>query len=86
MQTSPEQGQYLQLLARMAGGRKTLEVGVFMGYSSTWVALGLLPEGRIVACDISEEYTARARRTWAKPASRIASSCASARPSKPSTA
>lgn len=64
MQTSPEQGQYLQLLARVAGGRKTLEVGVFMGYSSTWVALGLAPEGRVVACDISEEYTTRARRTW----------------------
>ena len=64
MQTSPEQGQFLQLLARMAGARKTLEVGVFMGYSSTWVALGLPPGGRTIACDISEEYTARARRTW----------------------
>ena len=64
MQTSPEQGQFLQLLARMAGARKALEVGVFMGYSSTWMALGLGPEGRIVACDISEEYTARARQTW----------------------
>ncbi|MBZ5626168.1 MAG: class I SAM-dependent methyltransferase, partial [Acidobacteriia bacterium] len=43
---------------------KTLEVGVFMGYSSTWVALALPAGGRVVACDLSEEYTARARRTW----------------------
>jgi len=64
MQTSPEQGQFLHLMARLAGARKTLEVGVFMGYSSTWVALALPPEGRVIACDLSEEYTARARRTW----------------------
>lgn len=64
MQTSPEQGQFLHLMARLAGARKTLEVGVFMGYSSTWVALALSPEGKVIACDLSEEYTARARRTW----------------------
>jgi predicted O-methyltransferase YrrM len=64
MQTSPEQGQFLHLLARAAGARKTLEVGVFMGYSSTWVALALPEDGRIVACDRSEEFTTRARRTW----------------------
>ena len=64
MQTSPEQGQFLHLMARVTGARKTLEVGVFMGYSSTWVALALPAGGRVVACDLSEEYTARARRTW----------------------
>src|SRR5579872_7020682 len=64
MQTSPEQGQFLHLLARIAGARRTLEVGVFMGYSSTWVALALPADAKIVACDVSEEYTARARRTW----------------------
>ena len=64
MQTSPEQGQFLQLMARLVGVRKTLEVGVFMGYSSTWVALALPPGGKIIACDVSEEYTARARNTW----------------------
>jgi predicted O-methyltransferase YrrM len=64
MQTSPEQGQFLHLLARIAGAKKTLEVGVFMGYSSTWVALALPPDGKILACDVSEEYTARARQTW----------------------
>jgi caffeoyl-CoA O-methyltransferase len=64
MQTSPEQGQFLQLMARLVGARRTLEVGVFMGYSSTWVALALPAGGKVVACDVSEEYTSRARATW----------------------
>ncbi len=64
MQTAPEQGQLLHLLARVTGARKTLEVGVFLGYSSTWVALALPPGGKVVACDVSEEYTSRARQTW----------------------
>jgi predicted O-methyltransferase YrrM len=64
MQTSPEQGQFLHLLARLTGARKTLEVGVFLGYSSTWVALALPAGGKVLACDRSEEYTARARQLW----------------------
>jgi len=64
MQTSPEQGQFLHLMARVVGARRTLEVGVFMGYSSTWVALALPPGGKVTACDVSPEYTERARRTW----------------------
>jgi caffeoyl-CoA O-methyltransferase len=64
MQTSPEQGQFLHFLTRLTGARKTLEVGVFLGYSSTWVALALPADGKIIACDVSEEYTARARQTW----------------------
>jgi len=64
MQTAPEQGQFLHLLARILGAKRTLEVGVFMGYSSTWVALALPAGGKIVACDRNEEYTSRARRTW----------------------
>ena len=64
MQTSPEQGQFLHLLARLLGAKKTLEVGVFLGYSSSWVALALPADGRIIACDVSEEFTTRARRTW----------------------
>jgi caffeoyl-CoA O-methyltransferase len=64
MQTSPEQGQFLHVLTRILGARKTLEVGVFLGYSSTWVALALPSDGKIVACDVSEEYTTRARQTW----------------------
>jgi predicted O-methyltransferase YrrM len=64
MQIAPEQGQFLHLMARLTGARNTLEVGVFMGYSSTWVALALPADGKIIACDVNEEYTARARRTW----------------------
>jgi caffeoyl-CoA O-methyltransferase len=64
MQTSPEQGQFLHLLARLTGAKKVLEVGVFLGYSSTWVALALPADGRMIACDQSEEYTALARQLW----------------------
>jgi caffeoyl-CoA O-methyltransferase len=64
MQIGPEQGQFLHLLARILGARKTLEVGVLMGYSSTWVALALPPGGKVVACDSNAGYMARARRTW----------------------
>jgi caffeoyl-CoA O-methyltransferase len=64
MQTSPEQGQLLHLLARLVAARKTLEVGVFLGYSSTWVALALPAGGKIIACDQSAEYAAQARLLW----------------------
>src|ERR1051325_10285042 len=64
METSSEQGQFLHLMAHVAGARKTVEIGVFRGYSSTWVALALPAGGKIVACDRSEEYVSRARRTW----------------------
>ena len=64
MQSSPEQCQLLQLLARLVGAKKTLEIGVFLGYSSSWVALALPPGGKIVACDRSEEFTKIARETW----------------------
>src|ERR1035438_1797196 len=63
-QIAPEQGQFLHVLARAIGAAKTLEVGVFMGYSSTWVALALPPGGKLVACDRNAEYAERARRTW----------------------
>ncbi|MEK6281405.1 MAG: class I SAM-dependent methyltransferase [Acidobacteriota bacterium] len=66
MQIGPDQGQFMQLLVQLLGARKTLEVGVFTGYSSLWVALGLPDDGRIVACDVSEEYTKVARRYWAE--------------------
>jgi len=64
MQTAPEQGQFLNLLARLTGARKTLEIGVFLGYSSTCVALALPPDGKVIACDRSEEFTAQARQLW----------------------
>jgi caffeoyl-CoA O-methyltransferase len=64
MQIAPEQGQFMALLARLMGARRCLEIGVFTGYSTLAVALALPPEGRITACDISEEYTAIARHHW----------------------
>lgn len=64
MQISPEQGQFMALLVQLIGAKKTLEVGVFTGYSSLAVALALPPEGKVVACDISEKYTAIARPYW----------------------
>jgi predicted O-methyltransferase YrrM len=66
MQISPEQGQLMALLIRMLGARKTLEVGVFTGYSAMVVAKAMGPQGRVVALDVSEEFTAVARRHWAK--------------------
>jgi caffeoyl-CoA O-methyltransferase len=66
MQIAPEQGQFMALLVRLIGARRCLEVGVFTGYSSLAVALALPDDGRIVACDVSEEWTAVARRYWAE--------------------
>ena len=66
MQISPEQGQFMALLARLIGARRCIEVGVFTGYSSLAVALALPAEGSIVACDVSEQWTAVARRYWAE--------------------
>lgn len=64
MQISPEQGQFMALLIELLGAQKTLEVGVFTGYSALWTALALPSDGRIVACDISAEWTAVAQRYW----------------------
>jgi predicted O-methyltransferase YrrM len=64
MQIPPEHGQFLALLMQMIGARRTLEVGVFTGYSSLAVALALPDDGKILACDVSEEYTSVARRYW----------------------
>jgi caffeoyl-CoA O-methyltransferase len=64
MQIAPEQGQFMALLVQLTGARRCLEVGVFTGYSSLAVALALPDGGRIVACDVSEEWTTVARRYW----------------------
>ena len=64
MQIAPEQGQFMELMVQLMGATKTLEIGVFTGYSSLCVALALPPNGQIIACDVSEEYTAIARRYW----------------------
>jgi caffeoyl-CoA O-methyltransferase len=65
MQVSPEQGQFMGLLARLTGARRCLEIGVFTGYSSLALALALPDDAHIVACDVSEEWTSVARRYWA---------------------
>lgn len=64
MQISPEQGQFMALLIKILGAKKTLDIGVFTGYSSLVVALSLPDDGKIIACDISEEYTSMARIYW----------------------
>jgi predicted O-methyltransferase YrrM len=64
MQIAPEQGQFMGLLLRLMGARLCLEVGVYTGYSSLAAALALPDDGRIVACDVSEEWTSIARRYW----------------------
>lgn len=64
MQIAPEQGQFMEMLVQLMGATKTIEIGVFTGYSSLCVALALPSNGQIIACDVSEEYTAIARRYW----------------------
>ncbi|MCH7930133.1 MAG: class I SAM-dependent methyltransferase [Proteobacteria bacterium] len=64
MQIAPEQGQLMALLVELIGARRTIEVGVFTGYSSLAVALALPADGHIVACDVSAAWTAIARRYW----------------------
>lgn len=64
MQISPEQGNFLALLVQLLSAKRCIEVGVFTGYSSLSVALALPADGRIVACDVNEEWTTVARRYW----------------------
>jgi predicted O-methyltransferase YrrM len=64
MQIAPEQGQYLAFLAKLVGARTALEVGTFTGYSALWVALALPEDGRLVACDVSAEWTSIGRAYW----------------------
>lgn len=64
MQIAPEQGQLMALLARLLGARRTIEVGVFTGYSALSVALALPEDGRVLACDISDEFTRVGQPFW----------------------
>ena len=64
MQIAPEQGQFMALLVELMEARKAIEVGTFTGYSSLCVALALPPGGRLVTCDVNEEWTNVARRYW----------------------
>ena len=66
MAISPVQGQFMMLLLKLIGAAKTLEVGVFTGYSSLCTALTIPADGHIYACDVSEEWTSMARRYWAE--------------------
>ena len=66
MQISPEQGQFMALLVQLMGAKRTLEIGVFTGYSALAVAAALPEDGRVVACDVSEEFCAIARKYWQK--------------------
>src|ERR1700723_1927552 len=63
-QISAEQGQFMGLLIHLIGARRTIEVGVYTGYSALAVALALPDDGRIIACDINEEWTSVARSYW----------------------
>jgi predicted O-methyltransferase YrrM len=64
MQISPEQGQFMAMLVRLLGATRTIEVGVFTGYSALTVALALPTDGRVLACDISDEYTRIGKPFW----------------------
>jgi caffeoyl-CoA O-methyltransferase len=64
MQISPDQGQFMALLVKLLGARRTIEVGVFTGYSALTVALALPDVGQLLACDISDEYTRIGRPYW----------------------
>ena len=64
MQISPEQGQFMQLLIELIGAKKAIEIGTFTGYSALCVASALPERGHLWCCDVSEEYTAIARKFW----------------------
>jgi caffeoyl-CoA O-methyltransferase len=64
MQISPDQGQFMALLIKLLGAERTIEIGTFTGYSALAVALALPPDGRVLACDISDEYTRVGKPFW----------------------
>jgi caffeoyl-CoA O-methyltransferase len=66
MQVAPEQGAFMTVLTRLLGVRQAVEVGTFTGYSALCIARGLAPGGRLLCCDVSEEWTDLAREAWAK--------------------
>jgi len=64
MQIGPDQGRFLALMIRILDARRVVEIGTFTGYSALAMAMALPPGGRLICCDVSEEYTAVARRYW----------------------
>lgn len=64
MQIGPDQGAFMALLAKLIGARRYLEIGTFTGYSALAVALALPADGKVVACDISQDFTDKAKGYW----------------------
>src|SRR4051812_12903258 len=64
MQVSHDEGELLTLLVKLSGARSAVEVGVFTGYSGLCIARGLPADGRLLACDVSTEFTGVAQRYW----------------------
>lgn len=64
MQVSPEQGQFMRLLVELMGAKRIIELGVFTGYSTLSMAMGLPDDGRIIACDLNVEWTKIAKKYW----------------------
>jgi predicted O-methyltransferase YrrM len=64
MQTDPDQASFLTWLVKLIGARKAIEVGVFRGFGSLAIALALPPDGKLVACDVDEDFTRNARTYW----------------------
>jgi caffeoyl-CoA O-methyltransferase len=66
MQIAPDQGAFMTLLARLIGARRAIEIGTFTGYSALCIARGLPDDGRLICCDLSDEWTSIGRRYWEK--------------------
>ncbi|MGK7956766.1 MAG: class I SAM-dependent methyltransferase [Crocosphaera sp.] len=66
MQIAPEQGQFMALLVQLMGAKRTLDIGVFTGYSALVIALALPSDGQVIACDVDEETTKIAQKFWEK--------------------
>ena len=66
MQIAPEQGTFMTMLARAIGAKRAVEVGTFTGYSSLCIARGLPDDGKLLCCDVSDEWTQVGRRFWEK--------------------
>jgi caffeoyl-CoA O-methyltransferase len=64
MQISPEQGQFMALLAKLLGARRCIELGTYTGYSALAVAMALPEDGKLIACDVSDEFTRMGRPFW----------------------
>lgn len=64
MQISPEQGQFMSLLVELTAARNIIEVGTFTGYSALCMAMAMPDDGRLICCDVSDEWTSIARRYW----------------------